>query len=78
MGFPAGGSADAIARLLSDRLPARLGGQTVLIDNKPGAAGRIAIDALKNAAPDGNTVIVMPSGPVGVYPHVYKTVAAPP
>ncbi len=72
VGFPPGGSADTIARLLSERLPAQLGGQAVVVDNKPGAAGRIAIDALKNAAPDGNTVIIMPSGPVVLFPHVYK------
>ena len=58
--------------MLSERLPAQLGGQSVVVDNKPGAAGRIAIEALKNAAPDGNTVIVMPSGPVVLFPHVFK------
>jgi tripartite-type tricarboxylate transporter receptor subunit TctC len=72
VGFPPGGSADVIARLLAERLPAQLGGQAVLVDNKPGASGRIAIDALKNSPPDGNTVIVMPSGPVVVFPHVFK------
>lgn len=72
VGFPPGGSADTIARLLAEKLPAQLGGQTVVIDNKPGAAGRIAIDQLKNAAPDGNTVIIMPSGPVVLFPHVYR------
>ena len=72
VGFAPGGSADTIARLLSERLPAQLGGQGVVVDNKPGAAGRIAIEALKNAAPDGNTVIIMPSGPVVLFPHVFK------
>ena len=72
VGFPPGGSADTIARLLAERLPAQLGGQAVVVDNKPGAAGRIAIDQLKTAAPDGNTVLVMPSGPVVLFPHVYK------
>lgn len=72
VGFPPGGSADTIARLLAERLPAQLGGMAVTVDNKPGAAGRIAIDQLKNAAPDGNTVIIMPSGPVVLFPHVYK------
>ena len=72
VGFPPGGSADTVARLLSERLPAQLGGQNVVVDNKPGAAGRIAIEALKNSAPDGNTVIIMPSGPVVLFPHVYK------
>ena len=72
VGFPPGGSADTIARLLAERLPAQLGGQAVVVDNKPGAAGRIAIEQLKNAAPDGNTVLIMPSGPVVLFPHVYK------
>ena len=72
VGFPPGGSADTIARLLAEKLPALLGWQAVVVDNKPGAAGRIAIEQLKNAAPDGNTVLVMPSGPVVLFPHVYK------
>lgn len=76
VGFPPGGSADTIARLLAERLPSQLGGQAVLVDNKAGAAGRIAIDQLKNAPQDGanagNTVIVMPSGPVVLFPHVYR------
>jgi tripartite-type tricarboxylate transporter receptor subunit TctC len=72
VGFPPGGSADIIARLLAERLPAQLGGQNVVVDNKPGAAGRIAIEQLKNSNPDGNTVLVMPSGPVVLFPHVFK------
>ena len=72
VGFPPGGSADTIARLLAERLPAQLGGQAVVVENKPGAAGRLAIEQLKNAAPDGNTVLVMPSGPVVLFPHVYR------
>ncbi len=72
VGFPPGGSADIIARLLAERLPAQLGGQAVVVENKAGAAGRIAIEALKNSAADGNTLIIMPSGPVVLFPHVYK------
>jgi tripartite-type tricarboxylate transporter receptor subunit TctC len=72
VGFPPGGSADIIARLLAEKLPAQLGGQPVVVDNKPGAAGRIAIDQLKAAAPDGQTLIVMPSGPVVLFPHVFR------
>jgi tripartite-type tricarboxylate transporter receptor subunit TctC len=78
VGFPPGGSADVIARALAERLQGQLGGQTVVVDNKPGAAGRIAIEQLKNAAPDGNTVIVMPSGPVVLFPHVYKKLSYDP
>ena len=72
VGFPPGGSADIIARLLAERLHAQLGGQNVVVENKPGAAGRIAIEQLKNSASDGNTVLVMPSGPVVLFPHVFK------
>ena len=72
MGFPPGGSADVITRLLAERLPGQPGEQNVMVENKPGAAGRIAIDLLKNAVPDGNTVLVMPSGPVVLFPRVYK------
>ena len=72
VGFPPGGSADVIARMLAERMREPLGGQTVVVDNKPGAAGRIAIEQLKNAAPDGQTLIVMPSGPVVLFPHVFK------
>lgn len=78
VGFPPGGSADTIARLLAERLPAQLGGQPVVVENKAGAAGRIAIDQLKNSAPDGNTVIVMPSGPVVLFPHVYRKLSYDP
>ena len=72
VGFPPGGSADVIARLLAERMRDGLGGQNVVVDNKPGAAGRIAIEALKSAPPDGQTLIVMPSGPVVLFPHVFK------
>ena len=72
VGFPPGGSADIIARLLAERLREPLGGQSVVVDNKPGAAGRIAIEQLKTASPDGQTLIVMPSGPVVLFPHVFR------
>jgi tripartite-type tricarboxylate transporter receptor subunit TctC len=71
VGFPPGGSADVIARMVAQRMEGSLG-QTIIVENKPGAAGRIAIEALKAAAPDGNTLIVMPSGPVVIFPHVFK------
>jgi tripartite-type tricarboxylate transporter receptor subunit TctC len=78
VGFLPGGSADVIARLLAEKLPAQLGGQPVVVDNKPGAAGRIAIEQLKNAAPDGQTLVVMPSGPVVLFPHVFRKLSYDP
>ena len=50
VGFPPGGSADIVARLLADKMRATLG-QNVLVDNKPGAAGRVALGEVKRAAP---------------------------
>ncbi len=70
VGFPPGGSADIIARIVGDAI--RDDFTSVVIENKPGAAGRIAMQQLKSAKPDGQTVIVMPSGPMVVFPHVYK------
>ena len=59
VGFAPGGSADIAARLLADRLKDDLR-QTVTVENKPGAGGRIAAEMLKNAAPDGTTVMLTP------------------
>jgi len=59
VGFAAGGSADIAARLLAERMQPELK-QTVVVDNKPGAAGRIAADMLKNAPPDGGTIMLAP------------------
>ena len=60
VGFPAGGSSDIVARILSDWLQARLG-QTVLIENKPGAGSNIAAEAVVNAPPDGHTLLSVTS-----------------
>jgi tripartite-type tricarboxylate transporter receptor subunit TctC len=59
VGFPAGGSIDVVARLLADKLKDDLK-RPVIVDNKPGAGGRLAADLLKNAAPDGNTIMLTP------------------
>ena len=55
VGYPAGGSVDASARVLAERLGPLLG-QPVLIENRAGATGNIAADALVKAAPDGYTI----------------------
>jgi tripartite-type tricarboxylate transporter receptor subunit TctC len=70
VGFPPGGSADVIARLVADAL--RDDFSPIVVDNKPGAGGRIALNMVKAAKPDGQTVIVLPSGPMVLFPHVYK------
>jgi tripartite-type tricarboxylate transporter receptor subunit TctC len=61
VGFPPGGSVDVVARLLAEKLRVSLD-QNVIVENKPGAAGRIALGELKRANPDGNTLALVPSG----------------
>lgn len=70
VGFPPGGSADQIARLVGDAIKDDF--SSVVVDNKPGAGGRLALNLTRQAKPDGQTVIVLPSGPMVLFPHVYK------
>jgi tripartite-type tricarboxylate transporter receptor subunit TctC len=56
VGWPPGGSADTAARLLAERLGRRLG-QVVIVDNRPGASGRLGAQQVVNAEPDGYTVL---------------------
>jgi len=60
VGFAPGGSTDTVARIIGDKLRSALG-QPVIIENKVGAGGRIAAEALKNAAPDGLTYMIAPN-----------------
>ncbi len=70
VGFPPGGSADTLARLIGENLRDQYG--PIVVENRPGAGGRIALQQVKRAEPDGQTVIVLPSGPMVLFPHVYK------
>ncbi len=57
VGAPAGGSTDTLARALANELGRHLG-KTVIVENRPGAGGNIAADAVAKAAPDGNTLLM--------------------
>ncbi|MDI1272424.1 tripartite tricarboxylate transporter substrate binding protein [Polaromonas sp.] len=57
VGAPAGGSTDTLARTLATEL-GRLLGKTVIVENRPGAGGNIAAEAVARAAPDGNTLLM--------------------
>lgn len=57
VGAPAGGSTDTLARTLATEM-GRLLGRTVIVENRPGAGGNIAADAVAKAAPDGNTLLM--------------------
>lgn len=71
VGFPPGGGTDAVARLLADALQASLG-NPVIVDNRPGAGGQIAAQALKTAAPDGHTLLVSHDHTISILPLVLK------
>jgi len=71
VGFPAGGAVDIVARLVAERMTGPLG-VTVIVENKPGAGGRIAADLLRNSAPDGNTVLITPLAPIVIAPYTFR------
>ncbi|WP_343622117.1 tripartite tricarboxylate transporter substrate binding protein [Roseateles puraquae] len=75
--FPPGGSSDAIARLLGNKLQEKLGGSFV-VDNRGGAGGTIGTAAVKRAAPDGYTVLVTSLGPLVIGPHLLKNIGYDP
>lgn len=77
VGFPAGGSFDAIARLLAEKLKDELQ-RPVVVDNKPGAGGRLAVEILKAAPRDGNTVMLGPDALVSLYPLTYSKLSYDP
>ena len=71
VGFPAGGGTDAIARVLAERLKDELG-VPVIVENKPGAGGQLAAQALKAATPDGSTLFLSHDHTISVLPLVSK------
>ena len=71
VGFPPGGGTDAIARILADKLKDQLG-VPVVVENRAGAGGLIAAQALKAAAPDGNTFFLSHDHTISILPLVMK------
>lgn len=75
--FAAGGSGDGLARLLAEHMRASLD-QPVIVENRTGAQGRLGVQAVKSAAPDGKTILLTPVAPMSIYHHVYKSLAYDP
>ncbi|MDB5869743.1 MAG: TctC [Polaromonas sp.] len=69
--FPVGGGPDGVARLVADKL-SRAWGQPVIVENRPGGNGFIAIDAFKRGARDGHDLIVLDNVHLAAYPHLFK------
>ena len=73
VGAAPGSQLDLVARLLAERMREPLG-QNLIVDNRPGATGRIAIQQLRAAELDGTTVLIVPSGWLTTIPHMRKSV----
>lgn len=73
VGFPPGTSTDSVARLIGERLSKELG-QPVIVKNRPGVGGSLAIGELAKLKPDGYSIALTASGPLGINPHLLKNV----
>src|SRR6201996_4003965 len=73
VGFPPGQATDIVARLVADRLGPMLG-ETVIVENRPGQGGSIALAALSQSPADGRTMVLAPLASLVVNPHMYRTV----
>ena len=71
VGFPPGTSTDSVARIIGEKLNRDLG-QPVIVKNKPGAGGGLALVELAKSKADGYTLALSASGPLGINPHIYK------
>lgn len=70
-GFPPGGTGETVARPLAEWLRGRYA-TNVVVDSKPGAGGRIAVDYVKRSNPDGLTILQIPSSVMTLYPSTHK------
>ena len=78
-GFPAGGTADATSRRIGERMGnSAYTKNAAVVENKPGAGGRIACEVVKAANPDGSTLLLTPYSMMSIYPHIYKTLSYDP
>jgi len=72
VGFEPGGGTDTTARIIAPALGELLG-QQVVVENRAGAGGNIAVDVVARAAPDGYTLVLANVGALTVNPHIMKT-----
>ena len=78
-GFPAGGTADSTSRRVAERLGGTAYSKNAgVVENKPGAGGRIACEVVKAASPDGATLLLTPYSCTAIYPHIYKNLSYDP
>ena len=78
-GFPAGSSGDIAARRVAERVAGTpYARNAAIVENRPGAGGRIALDGLRAAPADGSVLCLSPFSTVSIYPHVYKKLSYDP
>jgi tripartite-type tricarboxylate transporter receptor subunit TctC len=73
VGFPPGQATDLVARILAERLGPALG-ETVIVENRPGQGGSVALAALAKSPPDGTTMMLSALASLVTNPHLYKSV----
>src|SRR5262244_1443391 len=71
VGSPPGGSTDTVARLLASEMKGYA--STIIVENRPGAGNRIALDVLKMSPADGTALTLTPASMLVIYPHIYKS-----
>lgn len=70
LGFPAGATSDILSRLVAENMRQTLG-QPVIVENKPGAGGRVANETVKAARADGTTLLMTPVATMSIFPHSF-------
>jgi tripartite-type tricarboxylate transporter receptor subunit TctC len=70
VGFPAGGTTDAVSRRLADKMRGSYA-KTSLVENKAGAGGRLAAETVKNSPNDGSVLLLTPASIITLYPHIF-------
>jgi len=75
--FPAGSVGDTALRMIAESMRVRLN-RTVIVENKPGAAGRLGVQSVKDAPADGTVLLFTPIAPMALFPHVYDNLAYDP
>lgn len=71
IGFAPGGTIDLTGRRVAEKLAPAFA-RTAIVENRTGAGGQIAVQAVRNASPDGATLLLTPASPLGLHPFTYK------
>ena len=71
VGFPAGGGTDIVTRIMAEAISGRYA-SSIIVEDKPGASARLAVEYVKNSPPDGSVMLFSPDFPMTLYPHSFK------